>query len=109
MEHNNGSLAGDMWREMPAWARVGLQFGAPTLCAGWLVYLFSTALVGDVRELKASVLQHVVSTDNMLARINEQRTNQDAKIDVLIRIAQTQCVNAATDALQRRDCINASK
>lgn len=108
-EQNRGTLAGDMWNEIPTWSKIALQFGAPTLFAGWLIYLFSTGVAMDVRELKASVMQHVQTTDNMMYRLNEERVSQAAKIDILIRIAQTQCVNSATDALQRRDCLNAGK
>ncbi len=105
----NGSLPGDMWREVPAWIKVSMQVGAPTIAAGYLIWLFSTNVAGDVRELKASVLQHVMTTNIMMDRINETRSIQDQKIDVLIRIMQTQCVNAATDVIQRRNCIEAGK
>jgi GMP synthase PP-ATPase subunit len=86
-----------------------MQVGAPTIAAGYLIWLFSTNVAGDVRELKASVIQHVVATDAMMARFNETRISSDAKIDILIRIMQTQCVNAATDVLQRRNCIEAGR
>jgi hypothetical protein len=107
--NGNGGLTGEIWKEVPTWFKVAMQFGAPTLFAGWLIYLFSTSLVGDVRELKASVQQHVMSSDAMMQRFNDSRAMQDMKIDILIRIAQTQCVNAASDSFQRRDCLAAGK
>ena len=109
MANGDGSLAGDMWKEVPAWVKVSMQVGAPTIAAGYLIWLFSTNVAGDVRELKVSVIQHVLSTDLMMQRLNDTRVTADAKVDVLIRIAQTQCVNAATDVVQRRNCIEAGR
>lgn len=106
---NGGSLAGDMWRDLPAWLKVAMQLGAPTVAAGWLIYMLSTSVAADIRDLKVSVMQHVISTDAMMQRLNEQSATRGSKMDNLVRIAQTQCVNATTDALQRRDCVNAVK
>lgn len=106
---NGTSLAGDMWKELPTWVKAVLQIGVLPAAFAWMLYLFSTEMAGDVRDLKVSVLQHVVTTDAMMQRLNERDASRDMKLDILIRIQQTQCVNASTDALQRRDCVNAGR
>lgn len=101
----NGNLPSDMWKELPTWMKAVLQLGVIPAAFAWMLYVFSTNIAGDVRELKMTMQQHAVATD----RLNEQNANRDLKLDILIRIQQTQCVNAATDVLQRRDCINAGR
>lgn len=98
MANGNGyeSLGGQMWKEVPTWLKLMLQVGAPTVAAGWFIYLLSTQISGDIREIRATLATHV-----------QFSPAQDAKLDTLIRIAQTQCVNAATDHIQRRDCLSA--
>lgn len=97
----------DVWRGLPSWVKAILTVGAPTAAAAWFIFLFSNMLTGDLRELKAAVQAHTTATDVAISRSMDSRAAQELKLDVLIQIMQTQCVNAATDALQRRDCINA--
>lgn len=104
---NSSNLASDMWKEVPAWLKATLQLGAPTVAAGWLIYVLSTTLSGNVLDIKAEMQQHILTTETMIQKINERDNTRDLKLDILIRVMQTQCVNAATDVLQRRDCLNA--
>lgn len=107
MANGNGSLGSDMIKEIPAWLKLTLQLGAPTVAAGWLIYVITMTVAGDVKELKAAMLQHVATSSVSMQQLSDQRAEANLKLDVLIRVMQTQCVNAATDALQRRDCLNA--
>ncbi len=97
----------DAFNGMPTWIRASAMLGLPTVAAGYLIWLMSGALSQDVRAMRDSFNVHNLQTAALVEKITETRTNSDAKIDVLIRIAQTQCVNAATDVVQRRNCIDA--
>lgn len=98
---------GDAFNGMPMWLRAAAMLGAPTVAAGYLIWLISGALSQDVRAMRDSLTAHTIQTASLVEKVAESRTTSDAKMDTLIRIAQTQCVNAATDVVQRRDCINA--
>lgn len=105
MANGNGSLPSDMWKELPTWMKAILQLGVIPAAFAWMLYLFSTNIAGDVRELKIAMINHAMEMN----RLNSQNADRDAKLDILIRIQQTQCINAATDVIQRRDCVNAGR
>ncbi len=92
---------------MPVWIRAAFVLGAPTVAAGYLMWLISGSLTQDVRAMRESFTTHAIQTAALVEKVTESRATSDAKVDVLIRISQTQCVNAATDVMQRRNCIEA--
>ena len=99
----------DIWRGIHPWIRAVFMLGAPTVAAGWLIYLMSGAITGDLRDIRIQMTSHAAQTTLLMDKVSEDRGRQEAKLDILIRLAQTQCVNAAADVLQRRDCLNAGK
>lgn len=110
MSSENGYMA-DLWRGLPMVVRVVFlavfMWGAPTFASGFMIWVIATDLRTDVRDTRAQMLSHAQSTQTLYERMIEDRRAQDAKLDILIRIAQTNCVNQASDVVQRRDCLNA--
>lgn len=97
----------DLWKGIPVWVRAACVLGAPTIAAGYLIWLVSGSLATDVRAMRSDLIHHNQATAVLIDKINEDRTVQSGRLEVLIRLLQTQCVNAATDVMQRRDCLNA--
>lgn len=95
----------DLWRDIPVWARTIFLLGAPTVAAAFLIYTLTNVVTADLRAVREQVATHMASTDLVMARQLDNSTMQQSKLDILIRIATQQCVNASTDALQRRDCV----
>ena len=98
---------GEAFNGIPVWIRAAAMLGAPTVAAGYLIWLISGALSQDVRSMRDSMATHSLQTALLMDKVTESRAASDAKVDVLIRLSQTQCVNAATDVVQRRNCIDA--
>ncbi len=97
----------DVFGGMPLWVRAAALLGAPTVAAGYLIWLISGSVASDVRAMRDQITTHTISTAALTDKIAETRTDQSYKLEVLIRLMQTQCVNAATDVVQRRNCIDA--
>jgi hypothetical protein len=97
----------DIWRGLPPFARAVFMLGAPTVAAAWLIYVMTTTVVANVQTIKSELERHVQNDTVIQERANEYRVAQEIKLDTLIRIATQQCVNAASDVTQRRDCLNA--
>lgn len=97
----------DIWAGLHPWIRAVFMLGAPTVAAGWLIYLMSGSITGDLREIRVNQLAQANALTELMGKFNESRGSQDAKLDILIRLSQTQCVNAAQDVTQRRGCLDA--
>ncbi len=95
----------DIWKDIPVWARTIFLLGAPTVAAAFLIWTLTNVVTQDLHALREQVDKHASITDLAMQRVNENSLQQQAKLDILIRIATQQCVNASTDALQRRDCV----
>ncbi len=107
-DHPSNEVVTDaLLRGIPTWVRAAAILGAPTVAAGYLIWLISSALAVDMRAMRESFTAHTIQTAVLVEKVTESRTASDAKVDTLIRISQTQCVNAATDVVQRRNCIDA--
>ena len=97
----------DVWRGIHPWVRAVFMLGAPTVAAGWLIYLMSGSITGDLRDIRIQIAGLATQTSRLTENVSEDRGRTDGKLDILIRLAQTQCVNTASDVMQRRDCLNA--
>ncbi len=95
----------DIWKDIPVWARTIFLLGAPTVAAAFLIWTLTNVVTADLHALREQVQLHITETDLAMQRVSESTTMQQQKLDILIRIATQQCVNASTDALQRRDCV----
>lgn len=99
---------GDMWKGIPSWARAIFLLGFPAVCASWLIYLMSGAVTNELRDIRIKVETQSLAITKFLDDQTKQDTQRDQKLDILIRLIQTSCVNSATDVVQRRNCLDAA-
>lgn len=90
---------------MPWWVRAITFFGVPSALAMYLTWVLASAVVSEVqdtnnalRDTNSLMKVHIESTSRM--ELNHQDHER-----ALERILRAICVNGATDANERRECL----
>lgn len=109
----------EMLNGLPKWARTLTSMSAVSVLVLMAIYLF-VLVVGEVRANSSSTRQmlkdHIDTTERTSDRIisliedmrSESATNSARVIDLMRvqnRLLRQQCVNGATDYLQRQACL----
>ncbi len=65
----SGDMLGELTKGVPMWIRAAAILGAPTVAAGYLIWLVSGALATDVRAMRDSLTVHTVATGVLADKI----------------------------------------
>lgn len=108
-DNGNSSNGLNILAGLPAWVRTIFVLGAPTVAAGWLIYLMSAGVSAQLMGIHDDSAAHIAATQAMTTRFDEFRLQQETQMEVLIRVLQANCMNTAQDQASRNGCMIAAQ
>lgn len=85
----------------PFWLNVAVKFGAPTVLAGYLVWVFVSDVVGSQKHIIAAMEQHQKDMAGLVQHLQEDTSRGWA----LVSVSQRICLNTAKNDQDRMQCV----
>lgn len=91
--------------DKPWWLEAGVKFGAPTILAGYLVWVFVSQFTANQRQLTASFEQHQRDTADLVRHLQQESEQGWIVIGVLSRT----CINTSRNDADRVACVSVAR
>lgn len=95
----------DLMSGMAPWMRFVVLVGAPAAIAMWLTYFVSARIGADIDHISQRLDAHASVSSAAAANLSGFILDSQEETRTLILLMRQLCLNTATDAQQRRECI----